>query len=290
MKASKLASAFKYLDNFFKAHHREHRIMITKVGGAKYGPGREPYEGHNEAIGFIRDAVFVAEANFNDLSIPKGFVSPKKFIETVEAYRDMLDSHAENILDFVKTNDGEWHTELTNAFTICSKTRDAMDHVIELAEGQSSKSSLQQLIRILERLPKVSRSISGKNRYAGRKTLEISDEYDVQNLLHGVLHIAFDDIRPEVPCPDHGGVSTRTDFFLPSAGIMIEVKYSRKGKKQSTILNELIVDIAHYKKYPGIKQLVCYIWDTEHNLKNAIALKTDLEKSNKGFITVVVAS
>lgn len=288
--AKKLAPAFKYLSEFFAAHHREHRIMMHDAGGAIHGRGREPYEGHNEAIDCIRDAILFAEESFSELSIPKGFISPKKFIDTATVYRDMLDRHVTRILALNKANDDVWHSELAAAYEICAKSRDAMEHAIELTDNQVSIPPLKQLVTILSRLPQVSRSISKTKRHAGRETLEVSDEYDVQDLLYGVLHIAFDDIRPEVWCPDYAGTSTRTDFFLASAGIVIEVKHTKKGKAQTKVVQELIIDIARYKLYPGANHLVCFIWDTEHNLRNATALKADLEKNNAGFVTVVVAS
>ena len=51
-------------------------------------------------------------------------------------------------------------------------------------------------------------------RRQGRPTLEIHDEYDVQNLLHAILRLHFDDIRPEEWTPSYAGGAARMDFLL----------------------------------------------------------------------------
>ncbi len=52
-----------------------------------------------------------------------------------------------------------------------------------------------------------------KTRHSNRESLVISDEYDVQDLLHALLHIYFDDIRPEEWTPNYAGGSSRVDFY-----------------------------------------------------------------------------
>lgn len=145
-------------------------------------------------------------------------------------------------------------------------------------------------MKILERLPRVSRAIAKKNRRENRNTLEIADEYDVQDLMRGVLLSSFEDIRPEVWCPSYAGTNSRIDFLLLPEEILIEVKHAKNAHAQSKIVEELIIDIARYKTYPGVSHLVCAIWDTEYHLKDPVALKAEMERNNHGFVTVVVMS
>ena len=51
------------------------------------------------------------------------------------------------------------------------------------------------LTQVCERFHQVALQL--RSRHKGRPTLEITDEYDVQDLLHAVLRIFFDDVRPE---------------------------------------------------------------------------------------------
>lgn len=50
-------------------------------------------------------------------------------------------------------------------------------------------------------------------RYNDRVTLPIQDEYDVQDYLHALLKILFDDIRPEEFSPSYAGSSSKIDFL-----------------------------------------------------------------------------
>ena len=51
-------------------------------------------------------------------------------------------------------------------------------------------------------------------RYSNRPTLAISDEYDVQDLLHALMKEHFDDIRPEEWTPSYAGGCNRMDFAI----------------------------------------------------------------------------
>ncbi len=62
-------------------------------------------------------------------------------------------------------------------------------------------------------------------RYENRETLKIEDEYDVQDLLHALLLLYFDDVRAE----DYAGKSSRMDFLLKNERVVIEVKKTRLG-------------------------------------------------------------
>jgi hypothetical protein len=121
-----------------------------------------------------------------------------------------------------------------------------------------------------------------------RPTLEITDEYDVQDLLHSLLLIDFSDVRSEEWTPSFAGATKRTDFLLHDEEIVIEVKKTRSGLPQRVVSDELTIDIAAYQTHPRAKHLVCVVWDIDRILKNPIALKKDLEISSKGFATVVV--
>jgi hypothetical protein len=286
--AATLQPTLDYLQKFFDAHHHDHRLMMRDAGGALHGPGREPFEGHNEAIDYLRDAVLLPEDYFCDLRIPEGFATPKIFLDAATGFSNMLDSHAERVKELNALTGGHWYAVFSYAYKVCTQTRDAINHALSLADVSIEAPTLKRLVKILERLPAVSRTIKKMNRWASRDTLEIMDEYDVQDLLHGVLHLDFDDIRPEVWCPNYAGTNTRTDFLLPAENILIEAKHTKNAKAQTTITEELIIDIARYKTYPGVKHMICAIWDTGHHLKNPVALKTDLEKHNAGFVTVVV--
>ena len=53
-----------------------------------------------------------------------------------------------------------------------------------------------------------------KRRHDNRETLKVNDEYDVQDLLHSILKIFFEDIRHEEYTPSYAGGHRRMDFLF----------------------------------------------------------------------------
>lgn len=114
-------------------------------------------------------------------------------------------------------------------------------------------------------------------RHSKRSTLEINDEYDVQDLLHGILKLHFDDVRVEVSIPQHAGSNSRIDFVLNKHNIAIEVKKTRSNLKDKEIGDELLIDIARYQQaYPKLKLFICFVYDPDGLIRNPVGLENDL--------------
>lgn len=116
-----------------------------------------------------------------------------------------------------------------------------------------------------------------KRRYNNRTTIEIYDEYDVQDLLHALLRLNFDDLRPEEWTPSYAGGNNRMDFLIKDEEIAIEVKMTRKGLKDKEVGEQLIIDIAKYQNHPNCKILYCFVYDPEGLIRNPRGLEKDLE-------------
>lgn len=145
---------------------------------------------------------------------------------------------------------------------------------------------LSDLIKVLQGFHKVARQL--KFRREGRPTLKIDDEYDVQDLLHALLKVEFDDIRPEEWTPSYAGKSSRTDFLLKNENIVVETKKTRDVQAAKKVGDELIVDVARYRGHPNCKTLVCFIYDPDSHIQNPEGLKNDLEKSTDGQLIIKV--
>lgn len=113
------------------------------------------------------------------------------------------------------------------------------------------------------------------NRYQKRDTLEIKDEYDVQDLLQGILRLFIDDVRPEDYVPSYAGGNSRTDFYLPQYNTYIETKMTRNGLKDREVGEQLAIDIARYGD--KCQTLICFIYDKGSLLSNPYGLISDLE-------------
>ena len=127
-----------------------------------------------------------------------------------------------------------------------------------------------------------------KKRHEGRSSIEIKDEYDVQDLLHALLRLHFDDVRPEEWVPSYAGGCKRMDFLLKDSKIAIEVKMTRKGLKDKDRGEQLTIDIANYKQHPGVDTLYCFVYDKEELIYNAIGVEKDLEKLSTNDFRVKV--
>jgi len=143
----------------------------------------------------------------------------------------------------------------------------------------------ERLSRLLGRFHTVVRQL--RARYDGRETISVKDEYDVQDLLHALLKIEFDDVRPEEWTPSYAGKSARMDFLLKNEQIVVETKMTRQGLSDKKIGDQLIVDVARYREHPDCNTLVCFVYDPEGYIRNAPGLKTDLESRQHDPVVLV---
>lgn len=127
-----------------------------------------------------------------------------------------------------------------------------------------------------------------RNRYNSRSTLDIEDEYDVQDLLHALLRLYFDDVRNEEWTPSYAGGSSRMDFLLKEEEIVIEVKKTRKGLNDKELGKQLIEDKEKYKAHPDCKKLICFTYDPEGRIVNPKGIENDLNAQGDDFEVLVV--
>ncbi len=174
-------------------------------------------------------------------------------IQALEEAKALLNSFKEQLIDF-----GE-----------IEKTQRKFNDVIS------------ELERIFDRFYIIARQI--EKRHNNRPTLEIIDEYDVQDLLHALLKLFFDDIRREEWTPSYAGGAARMDFLLKNEKIVIEVKKTRKGLTDKQIGDQLLQDIERYKKHSDCDYLICFVYDPEGRIGNPRGLEKDLSKEEDGF-------
>ncbi|EMV9318655.1 hypothetical protein AADU72_004230 [Vibrio vulnificus] len=142
-----------------------------------------------------------------------------------------------------------------------------------------TSKSLDGLNTILSRFHSVAMQL--RKRYSARPTLDVNDEYDVQNLLHALLKLHFSDIRPEEWNPSYAGSSTRSDFLLPEINTIIEVKKTRQSMTDKDLGDQLVIDIANYKKHPQCNTLICFVYDPEGRIANPRGIENDLSNCDK---------
>ncbi len=150
-------------------------------------------------------------------------------------------------------------------------------------------AALNTVETLLRRFPTIVRELA--RRHDSRPALaQINDEYDVQDLLRGILFGLFDDVRDEEPTPSRGGVTSRVDLLLKREQIFIEVKMTRPSLNQRAVAKQLVIDMEFYRSHQDCKTLVCFVYDPNHHLSNPVALEDDLTDRHSPLPTVIIVA
>lgn len=156
--------------------------------------------------------------------------------------------------------------------------------VLGAAHGSSVFGEpLVVLDRVFDRFHTVAKPLRERRKDQGkgpakkpRPTLVVGDEYDVQDLLHALLRIFFDDVRPETWTPNIAGASKRIDLVLWNERIAVETKMTRASLTDSKLVDERIIDIRHYAAHTHCKTLVAFVYDPNEFISNPKAVESDL--------------
>lgn len=150
-----------------------------------------------------------------------------------------------------------------------------------LAPTSPARDSVVIVERILTRFRNVARQL--RARHDGRVAFDMDDEYDVQDLLHALLMVEFDDIRPEEYTPSYAGKTSRMDFLLKTEQTVIEAKFARPGLGAKEVGTQLIDDIARYESHPDCRTLICFVYDPEGRIANPRGVERDLSRAEGPF-------
>jgi hypothetical protein len=164
-----------------------------------------------------------------------------------------------------------------------------LDAAISYLESLGSTTETDALVtveHICKRFHPIAKQL--RERHNSRETLDVKDEYDVQDLIHALLRMNFDDIRPEEWTPSYAGSSARIDFLLKDERLAVEVKKTSDSLRDRKIGEQLIVDIAKYREHPNCNTLVCFVYDPEEFVSNPIGLESDLQRLSTDKLNVRV--
>ena len=159
---------------------------------------------------------------------------------------------------------------------------------MDLEEEDNGEEKLSILMNILNNFPKFALQIS--RRHENRPSIEFSDEYDVQDALHAILLLHFDNVKREEPIPHSAGASSSIDFLLREEKIGIEVKMPRKGLRDKMLGGQLAEDKERYKKEGDCKTLIFFIYDPNHFINNPSEIIQDIGGEAYGMNVKVVYS
>jgi REase_DpnII-MboI len=154
--------------------------------------------------------------------------------------------------------------------------------------GRPTKDAVALIKTICRRFPFLVKQLGA--RHDKRPPLLVKDEYDVQDLLHGLLRLHFDDVRPEEVTPSYAGSSARMDFLLKAEKVVVEAKMTRRTLGQKEVVSQLTEDVARYRTHPDCQTLVCFVFDPGGFCKNPVALENDVSTNAQGFAVKVIVA
>jgi hypothetical protein len=134
------------------------------------------------------------------------------------------------------------------------------------------------LIMLTKKFHRVVREL--RSRYDNRETLNVEDEYDMQDLFRSLLSLYFEDIRSEEWSPSYAGGSSRIDFLLKKEKTVIELKKTRKNLNANELGKQLIIDIDKYKVHPDCENIFCFVYDPDGWIANPKGIEIDLSKAH----------
>jgi len=154
--------------------------------------------------------------------------------------------------------------------------------------------SIPDVCQLLERVPAGLRrwAWDEKPRTKGGEARKwhIDHEYHVQDLLYFLLAPLLPDLKDEEYFASIGQKQPRTDLFVPSMKLIIEVKFLRENDRVSKVIDEIGSDASLYLKegtdYSGI---VAFVWDDSRRTEEHALLRSGLREIRGILDAVIVA-
>ncbi|MGH7257449.1 MAG: hypothetical protein ACREIM_03665 [Nitrospiraceae bacterium] len=155
-------------------------------------------------------------------------------------------------------------------------------HTIELRRDDP----LQVVRRICSRFHLVTRQL--RVRKDDRPSLEVEDEYDVQDLMHALLRLEFDEVQPEEWRPSYATGKAQTSYRLHREKAVIVVKKTKAGVTVRDLSDQVKVDSATYSSRTDCQTLFCFIYDPEGRIGNPRGLEAELTMLSDGYTVEVI--
>lgn len=156
------------------------------------------------------------------------------------------------------------------------------------AKAPVEQGTMEILRRVCARFHLVARQLRLRKEY--RPTLEINDEYDLQDLFYALLRLQFDEVGTEDWSPPYAQGARRTSYLLDWDKTVVVVKQTRSGLSGKDLAEQVAADKAHYAARANGATLLCFIYDPEGRVGNPRGLEADLTCTEGAYrVEVIVA-
>jgi hypothetical protein len=138
--------------------------------------------------------------------------------------------------------------------------------------AKAPSADVVTLLQVCARLQQAAKPL--EHRRQGKTPFAISDEYDVQDLLHSLVRAYFKFVVSEEPIKKLANAkATRADFVVEALGTIVEVKYVHGPNDQGRIVKELGEDLLFYEQWEHLKVFIYLVYNAS-DLRDPEALDT----------------
>lgn len=156
-------------------------------------------------------------------------------------------------------------------------------HQEPVAQPPHAGSDTAELVKMLCcRFHSVARQLRLRGEY--RATLNVEDEIDVQDLLHALLRVHFDNVDTDEWTPNYSSGAPRTTLLLDDGRFAVIVKKTRPGLNVKDLSDQLQIDIERYRSHGRCSTLLCFMYDPEGRIGNPRGLEASLMSVSKSFV------
>lgn len=147
---------------------------------------------------------------------------------------------------------------------------------------------LDALRKVCMRFHAVARQLRLRKDY--RQTLEVEDDYDLQDLLCALLRLEFDEVGSDEWTPPYTAGTPRTVFLIDKDRTAIVAKKTRSGLTPKELAEQVAADTERYAARTHCTALFCFIYDPEGRIGSPKRLETDLTSVSDAFTVEVLVA
>lgn len=151
---------------------------------------------------------------------------------------------------------------------------------------QPDADPLDALRKVCMRFHAVARQLRLRKDY--RTTLEVEDDYDLQDLLCALLRLEFDEVGSDEWTPPYAAGSPRTAFLIDKDRVAVIAKKTRSGLTPKELAEQVAADTERYAARTHCATLFCFIYDPEGRIGSPKRLETDLTSVSDAFTVEVL--
>ena len=146
--------------------------------------------------------------------------------------------------------------------------------IARVVESPLDQNPIDLIRKVCLRFHSVARQLRLRKDY--RPTLEVDDDYDLQDLLCALLKVEFDEVATEEWTPPYTGGAPRTTLLVNRDQIAVVAKKTRAGVTTKELADQVAADSAYYRAQGRCSTLFCFMYDPEGRIGSPKRLETTL--------------